>query len=77
MAQFVREMNAALWAPDVADQAAPELLVGEPIVAQHFQSADQRCWVRVYLDGSALDQTGNVQLRAAGAVQHFDSRELA
>lgn len=79
IAQLVRDVNGDLWAPDVAAEAAPELLVAEPKPADSFESLDGRSWVRVYADGSVLDQFGHVyehQPRAAAA-RRFEPAKLA
>jgi hypothetical protein len=68
-AKFVREINDQLWAPDAIETPAPYLLAQEPIVADEFETPDGRSWVRVYIDGSALDQLGNVHDRAPLAAQ--------
>ncbi len=60
IAKLVRDLNGDLWSPDVAGEAAPELLVNEPVTADTFESPDGRSWVRVYVDGSSLDQFGHV-----------------
>ncbi len=67
IAQCVRDNNAGIWAPDVAGEAAPEMLVDEPATRDTFETEDGRAWVRVYLDGSSLDQNGIVQTYAARA----------
>lgn len=63
----VREANADLWAPDAELLPSPAMLVGEPAIADAFQSPDGRSWVRVYYDGSALDQGGIVHARSPRA----------
>ncbi len=67
IAQIVRDENALLWSPDQEGEAAPELLAGEPVTADAYETPDGRSWVRVYLDSSALDQNGTVYPRAPDA----------
>lgn len=67
LAQFVRDLNAGLWTPDAACEAAPEMLVNEPITVDSHETPDGRSWVRVYMDSSAIDQNGHVHLHAPKA----------
>lgn len=66
IAQYVRDANADLFTPDSEFSPSPEMLIDEPAIADHFISADERMWMRVYLDGSCLHQDGRVTLRAPG-----------
>ncbi len=69
IASHVRDLNDALWRPEIAAEAAPELLVNEPVTADRFETLDGRAWVRVYVDGSALDQHGHVFPHAPRAAE--------
>lgn len=67
IAATIREINDRFFAPDFEFERDPELLVGEPALADQHVLRDGRTWVRVYLDGSALDDRGCVRLHAASA----------
>ena len=66
LADRVREANDQMWSPDAEFDATPSLLIAEPVVADEYASIDGRVWVRVYLDGSALDQNGHTWHRVPG-----------
>jgi hypothetical protein len=67
MAAHVRNQNEALWAPDAEYTPTPADLIEECLVVDEFISVDERMWVRVYLDRSALDQHGHVMPYAPNA----------
>jgi hypothetical protein len=64
IATLVRQDNAQMFAPEWDGLCAPELLAFEPTPQDTYQTPDGRQWVRVYIDGSALDQHGNVHQHA-------------
>jgi hypothetical protein len=69
IASIIREINIGFFAPDFEFERNPKLLVGEPALADQHTLRDGRTWVRVYLDGSALDDRGTVRLHAAFAAE--------
>lgn len=69
LADRVRDLNADLWAPDAEMFVIPDVLLGEPPLLDAYEAPDGRGWVRVYIDGSALDERGHVSRRAPNAAR--------
>ena len=76
IAALVREMNDRLFAPDAEFGCDSALLVNEPPLRDAHELPDGRTWVRVYLDGSALDHRGLVWRYAPWAADRLRGTEF-